>query len=164
MRKTVTPPNLKFLALKWAVTGHFKEYLPCQSFVVWTDNNLLMFIMSMPNLDAMGHQWVGDLHQFNFELEYEKGHDNMVGDILSQVTTHLDLETVKSIHNGVVLGMVHQAEVHDPVMGEGHQCLEQEVQVTAGYPLVEMHVTNWAKAQREDPMFSTVLDWLKAEK
>ena len=27
-----------------------------------------------------------------------------------------------------------------------------------------MHVTDWAAAQREDPMLSAVLDWLKAQK
>ena len=66
----------------------------------------------------------------------------MVVDILSQVTTRLDPETVKSILNGVTLGTVHQAKVHDLAMGEGNQCLEQEVQVAASCPLVEMHVTD----------------------
>ena len=27
-----------------------------------------------------------------------------------------------------------------------------------------MHVTDWAKAQKQDLMLSTVLDWLKAQK
>ena len=63
----------------------------------------------------------------------------------------MDPETVKSILDGVTLGMAHQAEVHDPAMVEGNQCLEQEACVTAGCTLVEMHVTNWAEAQREDP-------------
>ena len=27
-----------------------------------------------------------------------------------------------------------------------------------------MHVTDWAEAQRKDPMLSAVLDWLKAQK
>ena len=156
--------KLDFLVLKWAVTEHFKEYLPYQSFVVWTDNNLLMYIMSTANLDAMGHQWVGALMQFNFELKYQKGHDNTLVDVLSQVTTQLDPGTVKSILCGITLGMVHHAEVHDPAVVEGDQHLEQEVCVTTGHPLVEMHVTNWAKAQREDPMLSAVLDWLKAWK
>ena len=44
--------KLEFLTLKWAVTEHFKEYLPYQSFMVQTDNNLLMYIMAMPNLDC----------------------------------------------------------------------------------------------------------------
>ena len=57
-------------------------------------------------------------------------------------------ETVKSILDGVTLGMAHWAKVHDLAMVEGDQHLEQEVCVAAGHPLVEMHVTNWAKAQR----------------
>ena len=59
--------KLEFLALKCAVTEHFKEYLPYQSFVVQTDNNLIIYIMSTPNLDATGHQWVGALAQFNLK-------------------------------------------------------------------------------------------------
>ena len=47
--------KLKFLVLKWAVTEHFKKYLPYLSFVVWTDNNPLTYIMSTLNLDTMGH-------------------------------------------------------------------------------------------------------------
>ena len=58
--------------------------------------------------------------------------------------------------------MTHHAKVHDPAVVEGNQHLEQEVCVTTGHPLVEMHVTDWAKAQREDPVLSAVLDWLKA--
>ena len=46
--------ELKSLVLKWAVMEHFKEYLPYQSFLVRTDNNPLTYIMSTPNLDAMG--------------------------------------------------------------------------------------------------------------
>ena len=71
-----------------------------------------------------------------------------MADILSQVTTQLDSEMVKSILDGVALGTVHQVETHDPAIMEGDQCLEQEVRVTAGHPVVEMHVTDWAKAQR----------------
>ena len=47
--------KLEFLALKWEVMDHFTEYLPYQSFVVWMVNNPLMYIMSTPNLDAIGH-------------------------------------------------------------------------------------------------------------
>ena len=30
--------------------------------------------------------------------------------------------------------------------------------------LVQMHMTNWAEAQREDPVLSAVLGWLEAQK
>ena len=124
--------KLEFLALNWAVTGHFKEYLPYQPFLVNTDNNPLTYIIMTPNLDATGHQWVGALVQFNFKLEYQKGCD--------------------------------RAEVHNPAMAKGDLSLEKEVHVTTGCTLVQIHVTDWAIAQREDPMLSAVLDWLKAQK
>ena len=47
--------KLEFLALKWAITEHFKEYLLYQPFLVKTDNNPLTYIMTTPNLDATGH-------------------------------------------------------------------------------------------------------------
>ena len=63
----------EFLVLTWAVMEHFKEYLPYQPLLVKTDNNPLTYIMTTPNLNATGHQWVGALARFNFQLEYKKG-------------------------------------------------------------------------------------------
>ena len=42
----------QFLALKWAIMEQFQEYLLWKSFAVKTDNNLLTYIMTIPNLDA----------------------------------------------------------------------------------------------------------------
>ena len=95
--------KLEFVALKWAVTKHFKEYLPYQPFLGKTNNNPLTYIMMTPNLDATGHQWVGALARFNFQLEYQKGWDNTVADVLSWVTTCLDPDTMRSILYGVTL-------------------------------------------------------------
>ena len=55
-------------------------------------------------------------------------------------------------------------ESHDPTIVEGDHGLEKEVHVTAGWVLVQMHVTDWAEAQREDSVLSMVLDWLEAQK
>ena len=65
--------KLEFLALKWAITEHFKEYLLYQLFLVKTDNNPLIYIMSTPSLDATGHHWVSALAEYDFQLEYQKG-------------------------------------------------------------------------------------------
>ena len=54
--------------------------------------------------------------RLNFELEYQKGCDNTVASVLSQVTTCLDLDMAKSILDGVTLGAAHQAEVQDPAL------------------------------------------------
>ena len=89
--------KLEFLTLKWAITEHFKEYLLYQPFLVRTDNNPLTYIMTTPNLYATGHKWVGALAKFNFQLEYQKGQDNTVVEVLSQITTHLGLEAMQSM-------------------------------------------------------------------
>ena len=47
--------KLEFLALKWAIMEHFKEYLLYKPFLVKTDNNPLTYIMTTPNLDATGY-------------------------------------------------------------------------------------------------------------
>ena len=120
--------------------------------------------MTTPNLDATGHQWVGALARFNFQLEYQKAQDNTVADMLSWITTHLSLEAMWSILDGVSLGATHRAEDYDPAVVEGDQGLEKEVYAAAGWVLVEMHVTDWAKTQRKDPVLNTVLDWLEAQK
>ena len=41
-----------------------------QPFLVRTDNNPFIYIMTTPNLDATGHQWVAALVKFTFWLEY----------------------------------------------------------------------------------------------
>ena len=79
--------------------------------------------------------------------------------------TCLDPDTVRSILDGITLGAACQAEVHDPAIAKGDHDLEQEVCVAAGCVSVQMHVTDWAEAQREDPVLSsTFLDWLEAQK
>ena len=61
--------KLEFLALKWAMTEQFREYLQYQSFLVRTDNNLLTYVLMMPNLDAIGHRWVAAMAGYNFEIQ-----------------------------------------------------------------------------------------------
>ena len=54
-KKNYHLPKLKFTALKWAVTEHFKECLLYQPFLMKTGNNSLAYIMTTPNIDALGH-------------------------------------------------------------------------------------------------------------
>ena len=118
-RKNYHSTKLEFLVLKWVVTEHFQDYLPYQPFLVKTNKNPLTYIMTTPNLNATGHQWVGALARFNFKLEYQKGHNNTIADVLSQIMTCLDPDMVRSILNGITLGAACWAEVHDPAIAEG---------------------------------------------
>ena len=102
--------------------------------------------------------------KFNFQLEYQKGQDNAVADALSQITTCLEPEAVQAILDGATIGAPQRAEGEDPAVIEGDQQKEKEVRVATGQVLVEMHVTNWAAAQKEDPELDAVLQWLESKK
>ena len=62
------------------------------------------------------------------------------------------------------MGTSQRAERENPAIIKGDQQLEKEVQVATGQVLVEMHVTNWAAAQKEDPELNAVLQWLGSRK
>ena len=89
--------KLEFLALKWAVTKQFKEYLYYRPFTVRTDNNPLTCILTTPNLDTCRHRWVASLAQFSFKIEYLRGTDNKVADVLSCIETCLEDDAVKEL-------------------------------------------------------------------
>ena len=103
--------KLEFLALKWSVTEHFKEYLAYAPFTVRTDNNPLTYVLTTPNLDATGHRWVGALASYEFSLEYQKGSDNAAADALSRVPIRHDRKTVRSLLEGSVTGVTERGEV-----------------------------------------------------
>ena len=103
--------KLEFLALKWSVTKHFKEYLAYVPFTVHTDNNPLMYVLMTPNLDTTGHCWVGALTSYDFTLEYQKGSDNATIDALSRVPVRHDKDTVQSLLEGAVTGTTERGEV-----------------------------------------------------
>ena len=89
--------KLEFLALKWAVTEKFKDYLAFQHFTVLTDNNPLTYILTTAKLDATGQRWSAALGLFDFELHYRPGHRNADADCLHQVVIHLTVLLVDLI-------------------------------------------------------------------
>ena len=74
----------------------------------------------------------GALAKFNFQLEYQKGWDNTLADVLSLITTHLGLETMQSILDGATLGATQRAKGDGPAMVEGDQEKEKEVESLLG--------------------------------
>ena len=122
---------------------HFKEYLAFAPYVVRTDNNPLTYVLTTPNLDATGHQWVSALASFEFSLEYQKGVDNGAADTLSQVPIKHDHVMVRSLLEGTIIGAADQgeAEANESLLCK-HVCLTGETRVQA-VRLVPMHVVDW---------------------
>ena len=76
--------KLELLALKWAITEKFREYLIGSTFTVYTDNNPLTYLQSKAKLKATEQRWVADLASFNFTIKYRSGHANQNADALSR--------------------------------------------------------------------------------
>ncbi|KAK3103801.1 hypothetical protein FSP39_021997 [Pinctada imbricata] len=96
--------KLEFLALKWAVTEKFHDYLYGKQFTVVTDNNPLTYVLTTAKLDATGHRWVAALAAFNFDIVYRPGRNNADADSLSRLPEilqkheqHISEESVKSV-------------------------------------------------------------------
>ena len=120
--------KLEFLALKWAVTEQFHEYLQYQPFTIRTDNNPLTYILMTPNLDALGHYWVVALAGYNMKLEYLKGSNNKVADALSRVSMQkLDKESVTKLLNYARNGSTPRAEMANIHVIEEGKHVDQEV-------------------------------------
>ena len=60
--------------------------------------------------------------------------------------------------------MAHRAEGHNPSMVEGDHNVKKEACVATGWVQVEMHVTNWATAEKGDLVPNATLNWLGAQK
>ena len=163
--------KLEFLALKWAVTEQFCEYLQYQPFTVRTDNNLLTYILTTPNLDVLGHRWVAALAGYNMKLEYLKGSNNKVADALSQVSTHkLNEETVTELLNHARNGSAPWAEMANIHVIEEGKCVDQEVIVWYAQ-IIKQHKNfrnlanqDWVRAQRKDPVIPQVIKWIQRPK
>ena len=156
--------KLEFLALKWSMTEHFKEYLAYAPFVVQTDNNPLTYVMMMSNLDATGHRWVGVLAVFQFELKYQKGTDNGAADALSQVPISHNWQTVQSLLEGTIVGAANrrEAEANEGLLEE-HERLSWEARVQAA-KLELMHIVDWEQAQEVDVALAGCHKWLHLRK
>ena len=94
--------KLEFLALKWALTDQFYEYLYGNSFEVYTDNNPLTYVLTTAKLDACGQRWVSAIAPMTFNLHYKPGKTNIDADVLSRMPCSEEIpnEEVQAILKG----------------------------------------------------------------
>lgn len=89
--------KLEFLALKWAMTEKFREYLLGIKCTVFTDNNPLSHLSSA-KLGALEQRWAAQLALFDFDICYHLGKSNTNADALSRLLPPqaVDLRTIVS--------------------------------------------------------------------
>ena len=81
--------KLEFLALKWAITDRFCDYLLYGSpFDVYTNNNPLTYVLTTAKLNTTGLIWVADLANYKFKIHYHSVIKNKNVDCLSRHPLH----------------------------------------------------------------------------
>ncbi|KAM3861135.1 mitotic checkpoint serine/threonine-protein kinase BUB1 [Diretmus argenteus] len=75
--------KLEFLALKWALSEKFRDYLLGSKCEVYTDNNPLSHFQTL-KLGAVEQRWVAQLAAFDFTVHYKPGKNNGNADSLSR--------------------------------------------------------------------------------
>ena len=159
--------KLEFLALKWAITEQFREYLQYRPFTVLTDNNPLTYVLTAPNLNALGHRLVAALAGYNMTIRYLKGSDNKVADALSRIEARLDPDTVTELLNHAKAGAPARAETDDIQIIEEEERTDQEVILRTvqlarqDKKFRNLCTKHWHQAQLMDPVIPHVLDWLR---
>ena len=168
----------EFLALKWAVTEQFHEYLlpygkNRNEFVVCTDNNPLTYIFSSANLDAAGQCWVAHLAIYNFSLEYQKGKDNTVANFLSQMNECIPQEEVhaylnkipypgvKAVLDNAITPIEERAEQAVRPSSDCQDVCQEEAVGARPARLATTNVTDWKQEQKEDSVLYQVVKHLR---
>ena len=75
--------KLELLALRWAVTKIFRDYLLWSKFTVYTDNSPLAYVQTS-KLGVSQLHWLIELALFDFNIIYRLGKTNQATDALSQ--------------------------------------------------------------------------------
>ena len=75
--------KIELLALKWSVCEKFKDYLLGSKFMVYTDNNPLVYVKTS-KLGAAQICWLSELALYDFNIIYRMGKSNLVANALSQ--------------------------------------------------------------------------------
>ena len=102
-----------------------------------------------------------------FGIEYQKWCDNVATDALSQVTSKLDAETMKSILDGVTMRIMDRADTHDPVVAKANEEIHEPVQeavILAQAACIDLHVTDWVTIKQEDLILKTMIEWISGQK
>lgn len=136
--------KLEFLALKWAVTEKFHDFLYGSTFTAVTDSNPLTYVLSTAKLDAVGYRWLAALSTYNFKLQYRCGKQNVDADGLSR-RPHPELPEEDSSHDelGRVLTFVERLTA---------EAGEQEISSDVIQAICDSRLTQRSEYSRDPPV------------
>ena len=163
------PHKLEFLALKWAVTEKFKEYLYGSNvFEAYTDNNPLTYISTSAKLDACGQRWVAELANYNFNLHYKPGSTNVDADRLSRIEWPDVLRGDEETKYACLSANAVQATCLGATVSSG--CLDSITYSSGVLPLdayvpiqAGLSQGDWVQLQQQDPDLKLIIEGLQSK-
>ena len=154
--------KLEFLALKWAVTDKYHDYLYGASFEVVTDSNPLAHVLTTATFDATGHRWVAALSNYNFSLTYRSGKLNQYADGLSRPNKGQDQQVMYPDVLKAILNVSQVGRDEMPLADSLLVCRSiQQIAPTDVAPNEHLKAfvltsTDWQKRQTGDPSIARV--------
>ena len=163
--------KLEFLALKWAITDKFHDYLyGGNTFDVYTDNNPLTYVLSTAKLDACSHRWVARLANYNFNIHYRSGISNVDADALSRIqwpnvlsdpemmefNETIGTQSIKAICNSSRISYGYCETICSGAVSLPSQFVNMSVSPSQSF--------NWKKEQSQDPELREIIALIKGKK
>jgi transposase InsO family protein len=155
--------KLELLALKWAVTDKFRDYLLGARFEVFTDNNPLCYLKSA-KLGALETRWAAQLAQFDFGMKYRSGKSNGNADGLSRQGVKINRIKLEESWSNVT-----QSSSLQQIRDEGTSQLSETERVAVSMESIMVTSTlpeyssgELARKQGEDAVLQRVLYWWKS--
>lgn len=152
--------KLEYLALKWAVTDKFSDYLYGNKFTVLTDNNPLTYILTSAKLDATGHRWLAALAAYDFDIKYRPGIHNADADALSRLPKRLPGEADYQVVTRETIASLCKAQMFSGPAAEA-LCLSADVLDAEEFDVdITMNPRQMRVAQRNDPVLGALYPYV----
>ena len=175
--KTKYPVHkLKFLCLKWPIIEQSHEYLYGNTFDVYTDNNPITYVLTTAKLDAMGHQWIAGLANYNFYIHYQSRKSNVEADVLSRIDWEKGNKTIQadSIKTIVTAAIIGQGNDYIEAIPCSHQTIESLLPSIHDYAQIVCKAITMSAMESNlgdfcspdpslNPKCMTKLDWMKVQ-
>lgn len=157
--------KLELLALKWAVTDKFRDYLTGAKFTVYTDNNPMTYLMKTKRLSALEQRWANALAPFDFDIKFRPGKENVNCDILSRIKHHDGVMSSDEIDSCIdeAAGVTSvPAELRSRIAEEALHVMVDATTVAAereATTLFTIEDSDLAELQRKDPDISRLIHY-----
>jgi len=126
----------ELLAIVFAVQK-WRHYLPPKKFIIRNDHRCLKYILEQRLSTTFQQKWLVKLMEFDFNIEYREGRENMAADALSRLDSPEIMALQVYQPNSSMLSRIRQSWQKDPI-------LQQLVSDLKSNPSSQKHYT-WVR-------------------